>query len=212
MPEISRKCSPQPLAPACFQHARIHLSLAYLLPDPEHSVPTVVILAAGYLVAAALWLRTNRQAARSAPNPFAYWWLLGAILLFALALNKVIDFRRVIELTLRGLGQAQGWYAKRRPAQFALAVLLPAVLAVLTTIYLATKGRAFLRSNPLALAGWVLLLLYLVLRQSQEWKPALPVLQAIRYHDWRLALEAAGIVLVALAPLTAKADSLPVRK
>jgi hypothetical protein len=186
---------------------RMSISLAYLLPDPEHSVPTVVILAAGYLVAAALWLRANRQAPRSAQRTFAFWWLLGAIILFALALNKVIDFRRVIELSLRGLGQAQGWYSKRRPAQFALAVLLPAILAVLTTIYLATKGRAFLRSNPLALAGWVLLLLYLVLRQSQEWKPALPVLQAIRYHDWRLALEAGGIVLVALAPIAAKSEA-----
>jgi hypothetical protein len=187
------------------------LSLAYLLPDPEHSVPAVVVLAAGYLVAAALWLRTNRRAGAS-QNSFAYWWLLGAILLFALALNKVIDFRRVIELTLRGLGQAQGWYSKRRPAQFALAVLLPAVLAVFTTIYLATKGRAFLRSNPLALAGWLLLLLYLVLRQSQEWKPALPVLSAIRYHDWRLALEAGGIVLVALAALKVETGSPPAQK
>ena len=192
--------------------AGMNISVAYLLPDPEHSVPAEVLLVIGYLVAAALWLRASRRAGRESQTSFAFWWLLGAILLFALALNKTIDFRRVIELTLRTLGQAQGWYEKRRPAQFALAVLLPAVLAVLTTIYLATKGRAFLRSNPLALAGWLCLLLYLVLRQSQEWKPALPVLQAIHYHDWRLALEAGGILLVVLAPLTAKADSPPAQK
>ena len=192
--------------------AGMNISVAYLLPDPEHSVPAKVLLVIGYLVAAALWLRASRRAGRESQTSFAFWWLLGAILLFALALNKTIDFRRVIELTLRTLGQAQGWYEKRRPAQFALAVLLPAVLAVLTTIYLATRGRAFLRSNPLALAGWLCLLLYLVLRQSQEWKPALPVLQAIHYHDWRLALEAGGILLVVLAPLTAKADSPPAQK
>ncbi len=186
--------------------------LAYLLPDPEHSVPTVVVLAAGYLGAAVLWLRASRQARRASQTSFAFWWLLGAILLFALALNKTIDFRRVIELGLRALGQAQGWYEKRRPAQFALAVVLPAVLAVLTTIYVATKGMAFLRSNPLALAGWLLLLVYVVLRQSQEWKPALPVLNVIRYHDWRLALEAGGIVLAMLAPLTVKADAPPAQK
>jgi hypothetical protein len=192
--------------------AGLNLPLAYLLPDPEHSVPAVVVLAAGYLVAAALWLRACRRAGRASQTSFAFWWLLGAILLFALALNKVIDFRRVIELSLRALGQAQGWYEKRRPAQFVLAVCLPAVLAVLTTIYLATKGRAFLKANRLALAGWVLLLLYLVLRQSQEWKPALPLLEAMHYHDWRLALEAGGIVLVMLAPLVVKADVPPSQK
>jgi hypothetical protein len=87
--------------------------------------------------------------------------------------------------------------------QFVVAVVLPSVLAVLTGIFLATKGRMFLRRHPLALAGWVLLLLYLALRQTQEWKPVLPWLSAIRYYDWRLALEVAGMVLVVLAALVA---------
>jgi hypothetical protein len=50
----------------------------------------------------------------------------------------------------------------------------------------------------------MLLLLYLALRQTQEWKPVLPWLSAIRYYDWRLALEAAGIMLVVLAALIAR--------
>jgi hypothetical protein len=88
--------------------------------------------------------------------------------------------------------------------QFVVAVVLPSVLAVLTGIFLATKGKTFLRRHPLALAGWALLLLYLALRQTQEWKPVLPWLSAVRYYDWRLALEAAGILLVALAALIAR--------
>jgi hypothetical protein len=55
----------------------------------------------------------------------------------------------------------------------------------------------------LALAGWVLLLLYLALRQTQEWKPVLPWLSAIRYYDWRLLLEMAGLLLVILGALVA---------
>jgi hypothetical protein len=186
--------------------AGLSLTLAYLLPDPEHSVPARVLLVVAYLGAAALWLRASGQARRASRTSFAFWWLLGAILLFALALNKGFDFRRLIELGFRALARAQGWYEQRRPAQFAFAIVLPAVLAVVTTIFLATKGRAFLRSNRLALAGWLVLLLYLVLRQSQEWKPVLPVLKAIRYHDWRLVLEAAGIGLVALATLIVRAE------
>jgi len=72
-----------------------------------------------------------------------------------------------------------------------------------TAIILATNGRLFFRRHLSALCGWVLLLLYLMLRQSQEWKPVLPWLQTIGYYDWRLALEAAGIALVVLARFSA---------
>ena len=50
----------------------------------------------------------------------------------------------------------------------------------------------------------MLLLLYLVLRQAQEWKPAFRWLSSIRYQDWRLALEAAGLLLVVLAAVLAR--------
>jgi hypothetical protein len=83
--------------------------------------------------------------------------------------------------------------------QFVVAIVLPAVLGMATTIFLAVKGRVFLRRNPLALAGWVLLLLYLAVRQTQEWKPAFRWLNSIHYRDWRLALEVAGMVLVVLS-------------
>jgi hypothetical protein len=45
----------------------------------------------------------------------------------------------------------------------------------------------------------VLLLLYLSVRQTQEWKPAFRWLNSIHYRDWRLALEVAGMVLVVIA-------------
>jgi hypothetical protein len=69
------------------------------------------------------------------------------------------------------------------------------------------SSRSFVQQHPLALAGWVLLLLYLALRQTQEWKPVLPWLSAIRYYDWRLALEVTGMLLVVLAALKAYPDN-----
>lgn len=176
------------------------LLLAYLLPDPEHSAPARALLVASYLGSGSLWMRASRRS-RQVEDSFWRWWLTGAALLLLLSLNKLLNVRLWLESCLRALAKWQGWYERREPAQFALAIVLPLVLAALTGVLLATRGRTFCRSHPLALVGWILLLLYLALRQTQEWKPAIHLLEAIRYYDWRLALEIAGIVFVVLAAL-----------
>ena len=181
--------------------------LAYLLPDPEHSAAACSLLVLGYVVAALCWLRSYRRARMDAPDSFVRSWRLGAVLLFLLALNKLFNLRLQFEDGIRALAKAEGWYDRRQPMQFVVAVVLPSVLALLTGAFLATKARSFVQQHPLALAGWVLLLLYLALRQTQEWKPVLPWLSAIRYYDWRLALEVAGMLLVVLAALRAYPDN-----
>jgi len=174
--------------------------LAYLLPDPERSTSARLLLVVGYVVAAFCWLRASRRD-RTGPDSSSGWWLLGAVLLFLLAINKQFNVRGLCEAGFRTLAQAGNWYDRRQPMQFVLAIVLPCVLAACTGVFLVTKARRFVRGHPLALAGWALLLLYLALRQTQEWKPSLRWLSAIHYHDWRLALEAAGMLLVILAPL-----------
>ena len=173
---------------------------AYLLPDPEHSVAARSLLVIGYVLAALSWLRASKRA-RAAADSFALWWFLGAVLLLLLAINKLFNLRVDFENGFRALAKAGNWYDHRQPIQFLLALVLPSGLAVLAGIFLATKARVFVRCHPLALMGWLLLLLYLGLRQTQEWKPMLPWLESVRYHDWRLALEIAGMLLVTLAAL-----------
>ncbi len=177
---------------------------AYLLPDPEHSLPTRSLLVVGYVAAALCWLRAGRRARLETGSPSMGWWYLGAILLFLLAFNKQFGLRGVFEAGFRALAKAGGWYDRRRPMQFVVAIVVPSALAILTAAVLALKAKGFARRHPLALVGWVLLLLYLTLRQTQEWKPMLPLLSAIRYHDWRLALEVAGMLLVTLPALSAR--------
>lgn len=183
----------------------IHL-LAFILPDPEHSPWARSVLVLGYLAAALCWLKAGRRAGAAHDRPSARWWMLGAFLLFLLATNKAFDFRTQCELFIRMIAKATGWYERRQPVQFFLAIILPVVAGLFVLTLLRTKARPFVRDQPLALAGWCLLLLYLALRQSQEWKPALAWLTSVKYHQWRLALEAAGMGLVILAALTARKE------
>jgi hypothetical protein len=178
--------------------------LAYLLPDPEHSLAARLLLVLGYVVAALCWLRANRRARAASAESFSRWWMLGTVLLFLLAINKLFNLRLQFEAGFRALAKAGHWYDRRQPMQFVVAIVLPSVLGLFTAAFLAIKGRVFIRCHPLALVGWLLLLLYLALRQTQEWKPVLPWLSAIRYYDWRLALEAAGMLLVVMAALSAR--------
>jgi hypothetical protein len=178
--------------------------LAYLLPDPEHSSAARALLVLGYLGAAWCWWRASRQARAGSAESLSGWWLLGAVLLFLLAINKLFNLRLQFEAGFRALAKAGHWYERRQPMQFVLAIVLPLVLAIVTAVFLGLRGRRFMRRHPLALAGWSLLLLYLALRQTQEWKPALRWLAAIRYYDWRLALEVAGMLLVVVAALGAR--------
>jgi hypothetical protein len=183
-------------------------SFAFILPDPEHSPLMRAVLVAAYLAAALCWLKAGWPAHAASGNLSRRWWLLGALLLFLLAANKAFDFRSQCELFLRLIAKADGWYDRRQPLQFLLAIILPVVAGLFVLMLVLTNARRFVRDHPLALPGWLLLLLYLALRQSQEWKPAFHWLSSIQYDRWRLMLEMAGIGLVILTAVTAMKEKI----
>ena len=170
------------------------------LPDPEHWPLLRAVLVLGYLAAAACWIKTG---SRTDAGISRRWWRLGAFLLVLLAANKAFDFRTQCEILIRMLAKTEGWYERRQPEQFLLAILLPLVAGLVMLQLLRTQARPFVRDHPLVLPGWFLLLLYLALRQTQEWKPALHWLTVLHYDQWRLLLEVTGLVLVTLAALRA---------
>jgi hypothetical protein len=163
------------------------------LPDPEHSMLARLFLTFAYLIAAWLWWRAGSRTATIADS---FLWRLGATLLVLLAINKLFNLRPLFEAGMRTIAKSGNWYDSRQPVQFVVAIVLPLLLAAIVVIFTLTKGRAFLGTRPAALAGWIFLLVYLALRQSQEWKPALAWLEAIHYRDWRMGLEILGIALL----------------
>jgi hypothetical protein len=179
-------------------------SLAFIVPDPEHSPLARFILTSGYLAAALCWLKAGWRARAAQERSSERWWLLGAVFFFLLATNKAFDFRNQCETFIRMIAKTNGWYDRRQPEQFFLAIILPVVAGLFVLALWRTKARPFFRGHPLALLGWFLLLLYLALRQTLEWKPALNWLTTAKYFQWRLVLEAAGIALGILAAVTAQ--------
>jgi hypothetical protein len=163
------------------------------LPDPEHSRAARILLSFAYLVTAWLWWRAG---SKSATVTDSFLWRLGAALLFLLAINKFFEVRILFETGIREIARSGNWYDSRQPVQLLLAVVLPLLLAAIALIFTLIKGKVFLGNRPAALIGWILLLVYLVLRQSQEWKPAIAWLAAVHYRDWRIALEIVGIGLL----------------
>ena len=187
----------------CLNSAMI---LFLALPDPERSTLARLVLTSAYLVAAWLWWRSAAQTVTLADS---FIWRLGATLLFLLALNKFFKLRVLFEDGMKAIAKSGNWYDSRQPVQFVLAIVLPLLLAAIAMIFTLTKGKVFFRRRPAALAGWIFLLLYLALRQTQEWRPAVAWLEAIHYREWRLGLEVAGIVLLIGSALMSRRRSFP---
>lgn len=168
--------------------------LALVLPDPENTPLARAALVCGYLTAALCWRRASLQASEA--DGIARMWKVGAVLLGLLAINKTFDLRTQCEHLIRRFARASGWWAHRQPEQFFVAMILPAIAAVIVGAFMLSKGRRFMRVHPSALAGWLLLFLYLACRQTLEWKPASDWLISIHYFQWRILMEAAGLGLV----------------
>jgi hypothetical protein len=92
------------------------------------------------------------------------WWILAVILLF-LGVNKLLNLQtRLINLG-RSAAQTQGWYPYEREAQAVFVVLFTLVLAA-TLAACVKKWRRFVKEQPLALAGVLLLFLFVVVRAA----------------------------------------------
>lgn len=161
--------------------------------DPTRTAWIVVLLYVGGVLASAV-------AARRAQGRERQFWILAAIVLALLGLNKQLDLQTWLTAHLRTLARAQGWYPDRRAMQrlFLAGLGSAGLTAWLGMLVWQARARGTVK---LALAGGTLLLCFIVARAASFYhlKGALGGrLLGMRVHQ---LIEAAGILIVIAAAL-----------
>lgn len=131
--------------------------------DPSWQGWATVLL---YLAAMVLALQARRAAFPAATRGRERaFWMLAALILGALAVNKQLDLQSALTALGRCMAQAQGWYGQRRPVQVAFLV----GLAVLAVVFLATLLRLMRGSwsrSALPVAGLVFVCTFVLMRAA----------------------------------------------
>lgn len=124
--------------------------------------PTLVgwVTVVAYFAAALLSARCARRAA--VPLEFRFWLVL-ALSLVLLGINKQLDIQSLFTQTARDLAFAQGWYEKRRLYQAAFIGFLIAA-GVASSALLIWVARRLSFSTQLAAAGLIFLAVFIVIR------------------------------------------------
>ncbi|PZN92614.1 MAG: hypothetical protein DCF31_15555 [Alphaproteobacteria bacterium] len=147
---------------------------------------------AGYLVGAALclWRRGGADAGRE-----RLFWLVAALLLLGLGLNKQLDLQTMLTDWGRRAAREGGWYAQRRALQLAF-VAAAAVAVLLVGAGLAGLVRGLRLRVRVVLAGLALLGAFVLVRVASfhhiDVAMRTPVLGLKLYT----VLELAGIAIV----------------
>lgn len=94
-----------------------------------------------------------------------FTWLLLALALLALGINKQLDLQTALTEAARGLSRSQGWYAQRRPLQAAFVFGIAAVGAF-TAFAMWRQARTGSLALRHALFGAVMLTAFVVIRAA----------------------------------------------
>ena len=125
--------------------------------DPEITGWLTVI---SYLVCLVLAIMVLRRRPTRAARGL---WLLIAVLMAFLAVNKQLDLQTALTATGRCVARAQGWYDSRQVVQ--LAFIAGLLAGIVLTLAWATKTlRGQMRGNGLALIGLAVLCGFVLVR------------------------------------------------
>ncbi|MGA2540016.1 MAG: hypothetical protein ABSG78_00490 [Verrucomicrobiota bacterium] len=157
---------------------------------------------AAYLIAAAFCARAALARRKLGPEERRFsviWWLLALGLLF-LGVNKQLNLQTLLIDLGRQAALAGGWYEREKARQAQLIFSAAFTLAgLVAACFLLARFRRFFARNPGALAGVVVLLLFVLIRAASinhVFERA-----GIRQDDkkWTWVLEIAGSAVLALA-------------
>jgi hypothetical protein len=120
------------------------------------------VIVGAYVLAAALAVVA---AVRAVTRPEGRFWIIAAVGLLFLGLNKQLDLHTYLTGALRQMSRREGWYEHRRPVQAAFIVFV-ALIALRVGVYLTRLAVAAGAGVRLAMVGLVLLGAYLLLRAA----------------------------------------------
>lgn len=125
-------------------------------------------------------------------------WIMVAILMTFLCLNKQLDLQSLFTDIGRVMSRNQGWYQERRAFQkwFVLGVLAVSFLTAALTLF---RFRQFWRQHFLLAAGLAFLLTFIVIRAVSFHHIDLFLRTEIAGVRMNWALELGGIALISLA-------------
>jgi hypothetical protein len=157
---------------------------------------TVVIYAIGAILCARTSLATRRVQSRAEGSPGV--WMLYALMLLLLGLNKQLDLQTLLIEAGRQLALSEGWYEKRRAVQTAFTIILAVGMLGLLGLFV-RRNRRFVMRHPLVALGTILLLSYVLVRAA--------AFDHLGSHEgidldrlrWTGALELGGIACLAVA-------------
>ncbi len=138
--------------------------------------------------------------ARGVAGRLRLFWLLLALLLLGLAVNKQLDLQSALTALARCLAQAQGWYAERRGVQLRFIALVVAV-GLVVTIVAFWLMRRHLGQVWLALVGLAALLTFVAIRAAGFHHIDRLIGHEVMGVRMNWILELGGIVLIALNAL-----------
>lgn len=152
--------------------------------SPGVGDPTLIawLIVAAYVTAALLSAWCAWRGAANQQKKQQAFWLILAILLVLLAVNKQLDLQTWLTSIARSISRERGWYQQRRFFQMCVVVVIAAVggcFIMLAGWLMRDCGR-----HRLAFIGLVLLLVFIVVRSA-----------SLHPLDDVLSLEYAGIKL-----------------
>lgn len=175
--------------------------------------PTAIgwVTVAAYLVCALLCFAAARKRrigfVRRTPvdrNPASLWVLL-AILMLVLGVNKQLDLQSLFTQTGRDLALSQGWYAQRAVAQSVFITGI-AVLGALVSVSLYFFYRHASLAIKFALLGFVFLLSFVVIRAASFHHVDMLLGDQIAGARLNGVLELGSLLLIALAAIATLAS------
>jgi hypothetical protein len=160
------------------------------------------------LATASCWMTARRLGNDS--REMRIWWAI-TILFLALGINKQLDLQTALTEVGRVLADAQGWYVRRRPVQFAFIVAV-AALCIAAMVTLLIWARESSRPTWLALIGVMLVLGFVLIRAASFHHFDLFISSSVLGVRWNWVLEMGGISIVFLASYWRRRGSMSIHQ